>query len=95
MTITFNKGVRRALIYYATGISVTVIAHLIAGWENKVLMPPSFVCIIFLSMISLPWACLNITDLNCSRKRPQSLGELFMHLLFFCFLAGFIVYIRN
>ncbi len=91
MAAGFRKGLISVSIYYLTGSFITVLIHLMLGWEMKVLMPPSFMVIILLSLIALPWAFLNISNLLCPVKRPQNLGELLMHSVFLLLWSGIVL----
>lgn len=86
-----TKGIRRVLIYYAFGLIVALIVHLLIGWENELFMPRSFLVIILLGLTALPWACLNILNLIFPQKRPQNLAELLTHAIF---LLIFVVALR-
>lgn len=76
------KGIRRVVRYYAFGLIVALIVHFLIGWENKLFMPRSFIVVILLALIALPWAFLNMLNLLFPRSRPQNLAELLTHGIF-------------
>lgn len=89
--MSFVTSIRRVIAYYLTGILVMTMVHIFIGWENKILMPRSFLVLIFLWLVALPWSFINISNLFCASKRSQNLHELFIHGLFFLVIAGILV----
>jgi hypothetical protein len=86
----FKRGIKRAIIYYLAGSMLICILHLLVGWDYKYAPPLSFVFLVFLLIIGLLWAVLNITSLPDSRTRPQTLGELTVHVITLVAAAGLI-----
>jgi hypothetical protein len=77
----YKKGLRRVLLFYSLGSVATTIFHFVVGWENAYAPPGSAVLFVFLFVIGILWAVLNLTSLLDARGRIQSLGELTVHII--------------
>ena len=80
----FSKGIKRVLLYYAIGMAVVLIFHLIVGWNYTYAPPLSALLFALLLICGLPWVMLNLTGLVKSSSRQQMLGELTIHFIFYC-----------
>ncbi|MEX2235412.1 MAG: hypothetical protein WD824_24835 [Cyclobacteriaceae bacterium] len=94
MPMRFITTTGSVIAYYVTGLICMLIIHLIIGWENRVLMPRSFLVIILIGLCALPWVGLNITNLFCPVKPPQNLNELFIHGIFLLLIFGIVLKFR-
>jgi hypothetical protein len=87
MRTAITNGLKNSILFYALGIAVTMAVHIMIGWENKSLFPKSAIVIIFVVLVAIPWALLNISNLICPIKRFRNVGELMAHLIFFATVA--------
>lgn len=87
---SYRKGVKRVGLYYLTGIIAAVVFHLIVGWENMYAPPPSTLVVVFLMVIGILWATLNFTSLFSMQGRPQTLGELTVHVTVFIIVVALV-----
>jgi hypothetical protein len=88
------KGIKSATSFYVAGGLLTLIVHVVHGWEHKVLYPHCFLIVILMALAALPWAFYNLTHFLYPNKRAENLGEFIMHIFFFL-LVGTIIYIRQ
>jgi hypothetical protein len=77
----YRKGVKKVALFYIIGTVMTLIFHVIVGWENAYAPPISVVALMFLFIVGMLWAALDLTCLLDARSRPQSLGELTIHAI--------------
>lgn len=76
------KAIRAVLLYYISGFFITLVVHLLLGWESKALMPRSIVVIVVFIVAALSWFFINLTNLLVPCKREKNLRELFVHSVF-------------
>lgn len=93
MSSDFNKGVKTGLIIYGSGTLLTIIVHLIAGWDYAHAPPVSFVVILVTLIIGLFrfFFTLNRTLTHGSQKAK---GELILHSVVALFVVGFFIWVR-
>lgn len=93
MSSDFNKGVKIGLIIYGSGILLTMIVHLILGWDYAHAPPPSFVIVLITLMIGLFrfFPALHRTMTYASQKAK---GELVIHAIVALLIIGFVVWVR-
>lgn len=75
----FKKGLKRVLLFYLSGLLITLAFHFFIGWEYQFLPPRSIVVLLIMLVIALPWIALNILNLPRETHRPQCTGELIVH----------------
>jgi hypothetical protein len=78
------------MLFYICGLVATFVFHLLVGWENIYAPPLSTLVGMFLMIIGLLWAILNLSSLYNVACRSQTLGELTVHLAMFSLLAATI-----
>jgi hypothetical protein len=89
----YRKGLKRVLLYYFTGILATLVFHFIVGRENVYAPPLSVIVLLLLFVIGMLWAVLNLTSLVSQESRPQTLGELTIHIVVFA-ISALLIMIR-
>jgi hypothetical protein len=83
MVEAYQKGIRRAGRYYGVGFGLTFICQCFVRQECTYLPPAGLVITIFVIVIGLLWATLNVTDLVNPKCKTQTIGELMVHLFAF------------
>jgi hypothetical protein len=68
------KGLKRVLLFYIIGIMVV-------GWNNTYAPLLSVIVLIFLFIVGMLWAVLNLASLLDPRGQLQSMGELTVHIV--------------
>jgi asparagine N-glycosylation enzyme membrane subunit Stt3 len=79
----FQKGLKRAILYYLVGLLVSFVAHQVFGWSYFYIPPKSFLIILIVLIVGLPWAIINLTSLLNHAERPRAFGELLVHSIVF------------
>ena len=82
MRAAITNGLKNSILFYALSITITIAVHVVIGWQNKVFLPKSAIVIIFVALVAIPWALLNISNLICPIKRFRNAGELIAHIIF-------------
>jgi hypothetical protein len=78
------KGLKRVLLFYIIGIMVV-------GWNSTYAPPLSVIVMIFLFIVGMLWAMLNLASLLDPRGQLQSLGELTVHVIVLLISASVII----
>lgn len=81
---------RAVVLYYFSGLLITLIVHLFVGWEIRILLPRSIIVILFFILGGLPWFVLNLTNLFSANRRTKNLHELILHTIFLTVMFALI-----
>jgi hypothetical protein len=92
---SFKNGATRVVLFYSLGLAVTVVFHLLVGWENQYAPPLSMVVATLFLVIGMLWAVLNITSLCLLNVRSKTIGELVVHSIVILVSTGFIFLFVN
>jgi hypothetical protein len=87
MRAAIANGFKNSILFYTLSIAATIAVHIFIGWENRSLFPKSAIVMIFVVLVAIPWALLNISNLGCPIKRFRNAGELIAHVIFLAMVA--------
>jgi hypothetical protein len=94
MRSAIANGLRNSTLFYVLSIAAAVVVHAMLGWENKSFIPKSAIVMIFVCLIALPWALLNVSNLIYPVKRFRNAGELIAHVIFLGVIVIFLNFAR-
>jgi hypothetical protein len=87
MEIEFKRGFFWGLRVYLSGFILTLIIHLIFGWENYHSPPASIFGIFFTLIFSLLRVIINISSIITKIKVQINKGELYCHLALWAIIS--------
>ena len=90
MRAAITSGLKNSILFYAFSVGIMAAVHVVIGWENKALLPKSAIVMIFVALVAIPWALLNISNLICPVRRFRNAGELIVHAIFLGVLSMFL-----
>jgi hypothetical protein len=93
MNSEFKKGLRTGLLVYGIGITLTVLTHMVFGWDNAHAPPTSFIIVLALLILGAIRLTKNTSNIYFGRDRERSKGEISVHLVIFGLFLLFVIWV--
>jgi len=93
MNSEYKKGLQTGLIVYGIGIALTVLTHMVFGWDNAHAPPTSFIIVLALVILGAIRLMKNAANIYYNREKERSKGEITVHLVVFGLLMLLIMWV--
>lgn len=94
MSLDFKIGIKTGLIIYGIGIILTIIVHLIFGWDYPH-GPPTSALPLFLTLAVGALRLLLTLLKAMAEKSQRAKGELLVHLTIVIIIFCFIIWLKS
>jgi hypothetical protein len=95
MTSEYKAGVKSGIIFYAVITVLTIITHLVFGWDYAHAPPASFFIILVALIVGIVRVLNNLRKLFLGIDTDKNKGEMIVHLLVLSCAVLFFVWIVN
>src|SRR5687768_9564745 len=93
MNPDYKKGLKTGLIVYGIGIALTILTHMVFGWDYPHAPPTSFIIVVALLILGAIRFVKNASNIYFDREKERSKGEILVHVIVLGLFLLFILWI--